>query len=334
MPRTARRILVAFAGLVALLAVAAAALIGPYAMRTQYVEADPAAGYASGYYLYVPSDLARRGPSGLVTLLVQPNNSGTNSDDIGVHRRDAWWTGFERRALADELGVALLVPSFPRPATGWQVYTHALDRDVLTTERPEFSRLDRQLLAMVDHARSTLAAQGQPVDSRMLIQGFSASGMFANRFAALHPRRIKAAAIGSPGGWPIAPATHHGGEALPYPAGTADLEELTGVPFDAQGFNAVPQLIYMGAADDNDSLDFEDGWDRPASAQVDRLFGADPRQRWPHAERMYREAGSRARFLLVDGVGHDRQALQAHATRFFAKVLQEEAQASGTVAAR
>ena len=252
---------------------------------------------------------------------MQPNNSGTTSDDPAVHRKDAWWTGFGRHGLADDLGTALLVPAFVRPATDWRIYTHALDRDVLTTERLDLARLDLQLLAMIDDARARLAADGLASDPAVLIQGYSASGMFANRFAALHPERVKAVAAGSPGGWPIAPVAAVENETLPYPAGVADLELLTGRPFDLDAWRAVPQLLVMGDLDDNDGLDFGDGWDAEDAARVDRLFGTTPLERWDDAERLYREAGADARFLLVPGVGHDRRALQEHTTVFFRDVL-------------
>jgi hypothetical protein len=43
--------------------------------------------------------------------------------------------------------------------------------------------------------------------------------------------------------------------------------------------------------------------------------------RWEHAERLYERAGVDARFELVDGVGHDRKALQERSTAFFAQEL-------------
>ena len=307
-------------GLLLLAGIGVAALLGPYAWRVRHVDAAPANGFHSGYYLYVPASL-QRDADGMATLLVQPNNSGRVSDDLATHRRDAWLTGFERKRVAEELGVALLVPAFPRPARDWRVYTHALDRDVLTTRKPELARLDLQLIAMIDDARARLRAEGTRVDARVLLQGYSASGMFANRFTVLHPDRVRAATIGAPGGWPIAPVAKVGIAALPYPSGIADLETLTGKPFDAVAFARVPQLLYMGDADDNDSLDFGDGWDAPMASEVDRLFGVSPLARWKHAEALYARAGANARFELVPGVGHDRKALQARSTAFIKQVL-------------
>lgn len=300
----------------------AGVLLGPFIARVQHYAARPSAGYASDFYVYVSPDAERAARAGkAATVLVQPNNSGSNSDDIRVQQRDAWWTTYGRSKVADELGVVLLVPAFPRTASEWKVYTHALDRDVLTTPKAELARLDLQLLAMVERARADLAADGIRSDERLLVQGYSASGMFANRFAALHPDRVKAVAAGSPGGWPIAPLARAGGEPLPYPAGVADLKSLTGHDFDAATWKRIPQLLVMGDRDDNDSLDFEDGWDRPAAAQVDRLYGDEPQARWTAARRLYAQAGANARFELVPGVGHDRKALQPLTTEFFRQVL-------------
>ena len=315
---------IAIALLIAFLAIIVVVL-GPYILRVQHFNANSANGYNADFYLYVSPNAKRAARAGSeITILVQPNNSGISSNDASIHPKDAWWMGFERRKIANELGVVLLVPAFIRPGEDWQIYTHALDRDSLTTQRIDLARIDLQLIAMIDHARAELAKDGIQTDGKIFIQGFSASGMFANRFTILHPERVKAATIGSPGGWPIAPATTFNGESLSYPAGIADLESLTGVPFDSYTYNAIPQLIYMGSMDDNDSLDYTDGWDKADAQLVDRLFGADPLARWQDAEAIYHEAGANVQFLIVDGIGHDRKALQKYSTEFFKKILNDE----------
>jgi hypothetical protein len=300
-------------------------VLGPYISLLQRFPADPASGYFADFYLYTSPPAQRAARQGqVVTILVQPNNSGISSDDEQVHRRDAWWTGFERRAIADELAVVLLIPAFIRPGEDWQIYTHALDRDTLTTERLDLKRIDLQLIAMITHARTELMKLGIRTEEKVLIQGFSASGMFANRFTILHPEWVKAAAIGSPGGWPIAPLARWNGEPLPYPVGIADLESLTNLPFDSMTYNAIPQLIYMGSADTNDSLDYLDGWDERDAQLVDKLFGEDPLSRWDESESIYQEAGANVQFLLVDGLAHNRRELQKYSTEFFKKVLHGE----------
>ncbi|MEM8484994.1 MAG: hypothetical protein AAF564_05570 [Bacteroidota bacterium] len=309
-------------GVVLLLILVPAFLLGPYFLRVEQFTANPAKGYHADFFLYVSpqaKSLAKAGKP--LTILVQPNNSGINSDDAEVHVKDARWMGFGRHFLANELGVALLVPAFVRPGEDWHIYTHALDRDVLTTSRADLGRLDLQLIAMIDAARAHLESKGLESRPRVLLQGYSASGMFANRFTALHPDRVMAVAAGSPGGWPIAPVASSDGTSLPYPIGVADLATLTGAAFDSTAYARVPQLIVMGGEDENDSVDYTDGWDTPHAALVDSLFEADPVARWPHAMTLYNAAGTNARFTLVPGIGHDRRALQPYSTAFFEEVL-------------
>ncbi len=299
-------------------------VIGPYFFTVAHFKANPEKGYHADFYLYVSPKARRLAEAGkIATLLIQPNNSG-NSDDPGVHRKDAWWMGFGRHNLADDLGVVLLVPAFVRPSQDWHIYTHALDRDVFTTGREDLFRIDLQLLAMIEDARKTLAADGLNTNEQFLIQGFSASGMFANRFATLHPKSVLAVAAGSPGGWPIAPIMDYQGESLLYPAGVADLKELTGNSFDSINYRKMPQLVVMGSLDDNDALDFTDGWEKENADRVKRLFGPDPVSRWQKAEEVYEIGAAKVRFELVEGIGHDRRALQYLTTDFFTSVLEDQ----------
>ncbi|MEM7346107.1 MAG: hypothetical protein AAF485_17855, partial [Chloroflexota bacterium] len=214
--KVVKTVLIGLLSLTILILITLGGVLGPYIVRVQHFPANPSEGYYADFYVYISPGARQATSQGqTATLLVQPNNSGTNSDDPTIHQRDAWWTGFGRHRLANQLDVILLVPAFIRPGEDWQIYTHALDRDVLTTDRTDLARLDLQLLAMVDVARTTLAADGIATGNKFLIQGYSASGMFANRFAALHPERVKAVAAGSPGGWPIAPVAEFEGVMLP-----------------------------------------------------------------------------------------------------------------------
>ncbi|MCG2585187.1 hypothetical protein [Massilia sp. TS11] len=264
------------------------------------VEANPDAGFRYPYYLFVPA-AAKAAPT---TLLVLPNNTGSLHDELAFHEADAARRMARLATGPMPLPTPVLMPVFPRPKAQWTIYTHALDRDVLSTEQPALARLDRQLLAMIDHARARLLQDGVRTDSKVFIQGFSASGMFANRFTFLHPERVKAAVIGSPGGWPLAPQASLAGEPLRYPLGTADLAALSGQAFDLEAVRRVPMFIYMGDQDDNDSLPFKDSYEEEDRVLAFRLLGSTPLARWPLAEKLYREAGLQARFVLYPGVGH------------------------------
>ena len=266
------------------------------------IPANPDQGFEWPYYLSVPHTLGNR-----TVLLVEPNNTGGTSDDPSVHDQAAENLVRWRSSFAVELDVPLLVPTFPRPFTQWWIYTHALDRDSLTTTVAGLQRIDLQLMAMINDAKARLSSMGYDVSEKVFINGFSASGSFANRFTLLHPEIIKAAASGSPGGWPTVPASTWDDNTLRYPVGISDLQALVGKPFDLQTFRTVPQYIYVGDIDDNDAVDFTDGFDPEDKELIDTLFGDGVpyiAERWPHAQEIFDSVQSSAQFVIYPGVGH------------------------------
>ena len=97
--------------------------------------------------------------------------------------------------------------------------------------------------------------------------------MFANRFTILHPKRVLAVAIGSPGGWPIATTRTWKGNHLRYPVGGMTSKDLIGKTFDLESYKAVSHFFYLGENDDNDSVPFADGYDPADRDLVFELFG-------------------------------------------------------------
>ena len=270
------------------------------------VPANAAKHFLYPYYLYVPSELETpEASSKQQTILVVPNNTGKISDDFSVHEADAFRRLTQVTQMASALKVAVLVPIFPRPETDWKIYTQALDRDSLLTPKEEYRRLDLQLLAMIDDARERLARQYLlSFDRRVLMNGFSAQAMFANRFTFMHPDRVKAAAIGAPGGWPIAPVATHHKQPLRYPIGVADFRQVTGQDIDMRELRRVPLLIFMGDQDENDAVPYGDAYETEDRELIFPMFGYKPIERWEAAKTFYGQAGLNAEFKLYPGVGH------------------------------
>jgi dienelactone hydrolase len=250
-------------------------------------EHAPAPGFRWPYLLLAPRS------ADATTLLVIPNNTGFHSDDLELLRASATCELSREVAMADRLNVAVLVPMFPRTP---EVYTHALSRDALATTTPEIARVDLQLIAMIDHARSIL---GEGIRPRVLMSGFSASGSFTGRFAMLHPERVLAAAIGSPGGWPLAPSVE-----WTYPVGVSDVPALTGAKVDLAALRKVSLFLFLGDQDENDSVPFRDSFTAEDEALLMKQFGTTPVARWDASRRLYEVAKLRATFKLYPGVAH------------------------------
>lgn len=285
------------------------------------IKVEPANGFSYPYYLYIPAEM--RAPSekgGKFTLLVMPNNSGKIDDDLGVQEADVKRRVAQAQTAFAKLGVSVLMPVFPRPRSDWKIYTHALDRDSMLTDKAEYRRFDLQLIAMIDHARKRFEKNGVKVDRRVLIYGFSAAGMFSDRFAFLHPDRVKAAAVGAPGGWPIAPVADFKDKALRYPLGVADIKAVSGKKVDLKELRKVSFLVFMGDKDDNDSLPFADGYEPEDKELAFSLFGPTPISRWETSKQLYKESGLDAEFKLYPETPHKvTMAMIEDITAFFAK---------------
>jgi len=237
------------------------------------------------------------------TILVYPNNTGKISDDLGVHEADVKANMSRVGGIAAFLKVAKLMPVFPRPESDWHTYTHALDRDSMLSKK-DYRRPDLQLIAMIDDARKRLKKEGLNIDKRVFMSGFSAQAMFTNRFTCLHPDRVKAAAIGSPGGWPIAPVEKYKDKTLRYPIGVADIKLVSGKKLDLATLKKVPLFVFLGDKDTNDSVPFDDSYDQEDRDLINPLFGETPVSRWAISEELYKKAGLNATFKLYPGVTH------------------------------
>lgn len=289
------------------------------------IEANPEKGFAYPYYLFVPPELksGEKTQKKTHTILVLPNNTGKINDSLEVHETDVKKRMAQNSSFASLLKVAVLMPVFPRPETDWKIYTHALDRDSLVTDKKEYARFDLQLVAMIDDARGRLKKDKLKFDKKVLLTGFSASGMFANRFAFLHPKRVKAAAIGSPGGWAIAPAADYKEKSLPYPIGAGDFKTVTGEKLDLKNLRKVPLFIFLGDGDDNDSVIYRDGYEETDENLIFALFGKTPVERWAVSKSLYKQAKMNAEFKLYPGVKHTINAeMREDIMKFLAKYAQ------------
>jgi hypothetical protein len=140
-----------------------------------------------------------------------------------------------------------------------------------------------------------------------MLNGYSASGNFVDRFAVLHPERVVSVTAGGLNGMPILPLERADGHELPYHVGIANVEELTGDPANLDRLDTTNQFLYMGGEDDNDTIPFDDAWtDDDLRQTALEVYGEDMiEDRFPRSQEAYREAGVSAAFRVYDGVGHN-----------------------------
>lgn len=286
------------------------------------VKADPERGFNYPYYLTVPEQTNNHETKDTPRndtqrpILVEPHNVGEQVEEFDRHLELAKQRIQNKsgRHIAEELGAPILIPVFPRPSdepVDWTHMTHMLCAQTMQIDDGPLERIDQQLLAMADDAQDRLASRGISVPDEIILNGFSSQAAFVNRFAALHPDRVCSVSAGGINGLAILPketadVRAFGERAMNYPVGVANIEELTGDPFDVEAFRQLHQFIYIGSDDDRDALLYPDAWTDPElRATAILTYGEDiHEERFPYCQEVYEDAEVNAVFRVYEGVGH------------------------------
>jgi len=288
------------------------------------IDAHPELGFNFPYYLRIPKGL---NSEQIQYLLVETNNSGVN-DTLSFHEKETYLETIKNSlgaSLCRSLKVPFLIPVFPRPAKEWELYTHAFDRDVASIKEGPMKRLDLQLIAMIEHSKTVLKQYGISIKEKFLMNGFSASGTFANRFTLIHPTLVAGTACGGINAIPILCINKLEKNTLKYPIGISDFEKLFGTPANLEEYKKVPQFIYMGENDKNDAVLFDDAYSKSERKLVFKLLGQQliP-DRFSKCESIYIENKVNSTFKVYPGIGHqtDRKVLD-EVVGFFSKIMEQ-----------
>lgn len=290
-----------------------------YSSNFEIIEADPDAGFHYPYLLYRP-DASR---SFERPLFVQPHNSEPATSQRELINQLINTSKGGLFAVARENNYPGLIPGFPRtPNDGPDtIQTLALPtykselldenyqlEDIATEEFPveTFKRLDKQLLAMIDHAKSQLEDEPYPVADQIHMNGFSGSSSFSHRFAFLNPDKVRTVTAGGNGVYPL-PKDAHDGRSLRYPLGTADYQELTGKEFDQDAWAEINRYIYIGEEDqplpETDSTGYYNTIRYPGT--VEAVYGMNRvTERIPFVKSEYSTVTDNAEFKVYSGIGH------------------------------
>lgn len=268
------------------------------------IKKDVKKGYQNDYILFIPKGTPINKE---IVLLVEPNNTGKTNDSIEVHKEYAINLASVSSVgnnIATMLKIPLLVPIFPRPSSQELIYTHALDRDVILNDSQELKRLDLQLLEMIKDAKNILSSHNIKVDDKIFMNGFSASATFTNRFAFIHPEKIKALSIGGFNGELMLPQKEINQMKFNYPLGINDFHTLFNKNFEINQFKSIPQFIYMGKLDDNDAVQFDDAYSDVERNLINRNLGIDVQNRYLKCQEIYKKFNINAIFITYENVGH------------------------------
>lgn len=311
--------------------------VGSPAKSTQYeghlelkkiysIPANPEKGFYWPYYLGTPKTIKEN-----VAMLVEPNNDARPGGPFETHD---YWAGVKcEQALIDygnKLETFVLVPVFPRPKleNGSNLYVHALTRAVIENKTDFLKRVDLQLLAMVEDAKSKIRDNNFQIPDKFMLWGFSAAADFVTRMAIINPETIQCVVAGGLGGFPILPIKTLEGNPLTYPVGISDFEQLFNKPFNAKAFKSIPMQFFQGGADENDSvaeveelLDEEnfssDSYSYSQCILINHFFGTIPVDRVSKVTEIYRNFGMEIfQYVMVPEIDHRTEPFEDQVLEF------------------
>lgn len=203
------------------------------------------------WFSYVPKSVRFYRENEPVNILIVCANAtmSDNYDDAISSMKDCIQG---REEWAEKFSFVLLTPVIPRNSP-IPIYAVAFDKRVFTEVDPFFQRPDLEVIKMIDKMKNDLDEGNIKANDKIFIEGFSAGGMFAQRFTLLHPEIVKAIAAGQCGGALTMPIEEFRNYKMDWPLGISDFKEITGESFNLDAYKEVSQYIYIGSNDNQNS---------------------------------------------------------------------------------
>lgn len=246
------------------------------------------------WYVWVPDDVDKRHVRRVFLSAEYEGSEDYETASASARRRCREWA-----AELEGSGYVVVTPVFPRDyEQGY--YPQGINYHSLRTSTPEeYRRPDLTVNAIADQLILYLRSDGYPVSSKMLVAGYSAGGMFANRYTILHPERVEAVAIGQSGGMLTMPMSEYNDTALDWPMGLADLSLLIGAPYTKKSLlQEVPQFVFIGTDDQADYAEFYPNADDLAN------WGSDSAERLRTQTELLQSMGYNVTFCQYPESGH------------------------------
>lgn len=204
---------------------------------TGYLITNPKVTNSLPYILVVPDDIK----DGKQIVMESLNFEQTNDMiDIAEHIiRDLQG----KLELIDD--APYLIPFLP-DVKGGRPYYQQLSRECFEqSENGEYiivyDRIDLQVINSLEDAKKLIQENhNKKVDDKVFLNGYSSSGVFAQRFALIHPELIDTALIGGAAGSIPLPT-----EDFEYPLGIKDFKELFEKDFNKEAYKKIQFAYYV-----------------------------------------------------------------------------------------
>lgn len=140
----------------------------------------------------------------------------------------------------------ILVPFIP-DVKGGRPYYQQLSRECFEkSENGEYTidypRVDFKVINTINNAKGKIEKEtGKKLQDKIFLNGYSSSGIFAQRFALIHPEIVGRVLIGGAAGSIPLPT-----EEFEYPLGIKDFKELFGKEFNEKEYRKIHFAYYVG----------------------------------------------------------------------------------------
>lgn len=191
-------------------------------------------------------------------LVVESNN--LESENLQEIIEQGMQTGIRLAQLTKDYPSPIVIPLIPSYKN--YPYLQQLSQECFSLPSNDKNyRIDEQVIRIINKAKSILEKEkGLIAKDRIFLNGYSCSGVFAQRFALLHPDIIETVCIGGASGSIPIPT-----EKITYPIGIADYESLTGKSFDLESYSKIKFRYYVGEFETQNKSDSRfDDYGRPA----------------------------------------------------------------------
>lgn len=146
--------------------------------------------------------------------------------------------------FAKNINAPFMMPVIPAVKTGIPYYQQ-LAKECFEIKDNKFFRVDEQLCNMIKDAKSIIAERNVNVSEKIFLIGYATSGIFAQRFAFLHPEIIDTMLVGGAGGTIPMPSDCKKSSKFEYPLGTKDYKTLMEKDFNVEEYKKIRFEYYL-----------------------------------------------------------------------------------------
>lgn len=248
-------------------------------------------------------------------LVVESNN--LESEDLQKIIEQGIQTGIRLAKLTNNLPSPVVIPLIPSHKD--YPYLQQLSKECFNLSVDDRNyRIDEQVVKIINYAKFLLEREkGLVAKKRIFLNGYSSSGVFAQRFALLHPNIVETVCIGGASGSIPIPT-----EQIAYPLGIADYESLTGKKFDLDSYLKIKFRYYVGEFELQNKTDSRfDDFGKPApmhdmsyfdrSVPIDvgksqrNILGTEMFYRAKKTVQLLQNFGIDVQHKIISGRGHD-----------------------------